>query len=1012
MEMKAFLRLLLACPLAAFGKDYHFAHQTISVPDGFQVELVAAAPLVERPIMADFDRQGRLYVADSSGSNAPVEEQLRAAPHRLLRLEDADGDGVFDRRVVFAEDLMLPEGVLCHDGSVYVSAPPLIWKLTDTDGDGVSDKRRVWHDGKTLTGCANDLHGPYLGPDGWLYWCKGAFAEQRYRQADGRVFVSRAAHVFRKHPEGEHVEPVMTGGMDNPVEIAFSPEGERFFTTTFLQHPGGGYRDGIIHAIYGGVYGKDHDVLDGHPRTGPLMPVMTHHGPAASCALMRYESRVFGDAYHGNLFASLFNMRKITRHVLHKDGSTYRTVDQDFLVSDSIDFHPTDVLEDADGSLLVIDTGGWYKLCCPTSQLAKPAELGAIYRVTRESADPVDDPWGKSLDWKAMPDKALHDLLTDSRPKVAQRALSTLSGRGASTLPDLDAHPPDTVQALLWAASRMPDLDARRWIRKGLHHPAEAVRHTALHGVSIHRDREATPRVAAMLGDPSTSVRRAAAETLGRIGTAQQIPHILTALRQSPDRVLEHSLRYALIEIGDRDTLIKALTNDHLIDQRMALATLQQLEAETLQSSHLAPFLHHPDIDTQAFAWEIMATKPEWLGDAPNRLRSLAHLDPRLAQALSQLASTAAVTTRLLSALKTPQERVAALDIMADAALDHLPEPWHAPLIRVLLGSDLTSRRLVLRILSHTEKLDSKFIGALTELLTSGKIDVNDRLEIITLLARDDTFDLASEFAFLTKHATTTNTLHRRTRAVSLLARAKLDESSLIALAQQAPHMSAYAWLSLIPLYHHHESLEAKTHLAAALAQHPGIAVIPPAVLEPLIESLPKASTEAQALIERSGIQNRSKQTETLSNMLMTLPPGEVTRGQAVFNSTETACITCHEMGYVGGTLGPDLTRIGQVRSRRDLLEAIVFPSASFVRSYEPVLVTTHTGESYLGIVKAQGPDALQLLTGPASEITLDRKEVDALEPSPISLMPPGLHTTLTNQQLADLLAFLENARR
>ena len=76
----------------------------------------------------------------------------------------------------------------------------------------------------------------------------------------------------------------MTGGMDNPVDVAFTPGGERIFTTTFFQHPGGGQRDGLIHAVYGGVYGKDHDVLDGHPRTGPdVMPVLTHLGPAAPC---------------------------------------------------------------------------------------------------------------------------------------------------------------------------------------------------------------------------------------------------------------------------------------------------------------------------------------------------------------------------------------------------------------------------------------------------------------------------------------------------------------------------------------------------------------------------------------------------------------------------------------------------------------------------------------------------------------------------------------------------------
>jgi len=109
----------------------------------------------------------------------------------------------------------------------------------------------------------------------------------------------------------------MTGGMDNPVDVVFTPGGERIFTTTFLQHPGGGLRDGLIHAVYGGVYGKVHDVIDGHPRTAPdVMPVLVHLGPAAPCGLARYESDLFGVEYRDNLFAAAFNMQKITRHAL------------------------------------------------------------------------------------------------------------------------------------------------------------------------------------------------------------------------------------------------------------------------------------------------------------------------------------------------------------------------------------------------------------------------------------------------------------------------------------------------------------------------------------------------------------------------------------------------------------------------------------------------------------------------------------------------------------------------
>ena len=124
-----------------------------SLPEGFTIELVAGPPLVNRPITASFDEEGRLYASDSSGTNDPSAKQLIDKPHRVVRLEDTDGDGKFDKSIVFADKLMFPEGTLWYDGSLYVAAPPSIWKLTDTDGDGVADKREEWFKGNTLTSC-------------------------------------------------------------------------------------------------------------------------------------------------------------------------------------------------------------------------------------------------------------------------------------------------------------------------------------------------------------------------------------------------------------------------------------------------------------------------------------------------------------------------------------------------------------------------------------------------------------------------------------------------------------------------------------------------------------------------------------------------------------------------------------------------------------------------------------------------------------------------------------------
>ena len=194
---------IVACtlPLAVAVPRASLPQGSLTVPAGFEIRLVAGPPMVNRPIAADFDEQGRLYVTDSSGSNDKVEKQLEEKPHRIVRLEDRDGDGVYDTSHVFADRMMLPEGAMWFDGSLYVAAPPSIWKLTDTDDDGVADRREEWFAGKTLTFCANDLHGPYLGPDGWIYWTKGAFASQTYETA-GQGAVGDASGPYFQAPAG------------------------------------------------------------------------------------------------------------------------------------------------------------------------------------------------------------------------------------------------------------------------------------------------------------------------------------------------------------------------------------------------------------------------------------------------------------------------------------------------------------------------------------------------------------------------------------------------------------------------------------------------------------------------------------------------------------------------------------------------------------------------------------------------------------------------------------------
>src|SRR6516165_7198161 len=141
-----------------------------------------------------------------------------------------------------------------------------------------------------------------------------------------------------------------------------------------------------------------------------------------------------------------------------------------------------------------------------------------------------------------------------------------------------------------------------------------------------------------------------------------------------------------------------------------------------------------------------------------------------------------------------------------------------------------------------------------------------------------------------------------------------------------------------------------------------------------------------------------------LDELATSLKNGDVRRGQIVFHSTKAACYSCHAIGYRGGDVGPDLTRIGAIRSERDLLESIVFPSASFVRGYEPVVIATKSGKTLNGLLRKDTPEEVVLVTGANQVERIPRDSIEAMQPSKVSVMPSGLEQQLTHEELADLI--------
>jgi len=199
--------------------------------------------------------------------------------------------------------------------------------------------------------------------------------------------------------------------------------------------------------------------------------------------------------------------------------------------------------------------------------------------------------------------------------------------------------------------------------------------------------------------------------------------------------------------------------------------------------------------------------------------------------------------------------------------------------------------------------------------------------------------------------------------------------------------------------------------LVAALAEAKNLLTLRADLVAAALAKYPAAVRERGEEVVKRLDSNAAEEKARLQSLATTLPAGDLRRGQAIFRSEKTACATCHAIGYLGGKVGPDLTRIGQIRTEADLLESIVFPSRTFVRSYEPVMVIAKDGESYTGVIKNETADGVQLVSGPNAEERIPRSNIAEIRPGSLSIMPAGLEEQLSKQDLADLVAFLRSLK-
>ncbi len=1035
------LLILLALFLPQF-----LASEDFFVPEGLKVSSALAPGLIDHPVMATLDDRGRLFVAENAGVNLDKEALLKELPNSIKMLEDSNGDGIFDKATVFADKLTFPQGALWVYDSLYVMSPPSLWRFADEDGDGRAEVREELVTGFDFTGNAADVHGPFLHPNGRLYWCHGRKGFAIPDNDTGEIMEQgKGARIWSSQLSGGEVESFAGGGMDNPVEIDFTDEGEIIGTVNlFYGRPRG---DTLTHWVHGGAYPRFDQglVLEEFRKTGDLLPPVHNFGHVAVSGMARYRSGVLNPAWTDGWLVTHFNTSDLTLTKLLPKGAGYESVEtQSIFRVLKPDAHLTDVLEDRNGDLLVIDTGGWFRIGCPTSQIAKPEVVGNIYRLSKSDAPAYIAP--VYPDWDRLTSEQVSEFLGAPEDWLQDRAITELAVRGDPAIPELQRLlQSGTASATarrnaIWTLARMKFSESTDLIYEALTDIDPGVRHAACNAISvtrswqliaanqpaereveIERNRTITGALAGIVRGDEAPVARAAAAALGRMGEQRAIGSILGRLgRASGDRFLEHSLIFALIEIDDFETTREGLGSTDPGVLSGTLRALDQMASSNLDFLTVMPLLEANDENLRKTALAVALRHHEWDAALANHYfdwsGEINEIRKTILTTLVPPFSDSPPTHDFLTSLLTstsPGQQKLGLELVSLSTGVSYQEEWSPTFIAALTG-DAEEEMLRLAILALQATRTDRFIPALESLCVEVSRPFSIRIEAAKALAGQGGALPAAPFDLIEKILLepSPSAPDLRSKSIALLSGSSLSAEQRNRLIPALKTFGPVEWGSFSDLFRKIDSPEQAHSLASALIESPALANLEPAKITTLFDPFPEARALVGAKLEEIE-REKAGRGEKIDALLQSMPQADSAAGKLVFTSGKGACLVCHRVGETGGQIGPDLSTIGRIRTARDIFESILYPSESIARDFDTfeVKVKSKGSVTHLGLIQAQTGAGLELVGLSGQKQLIPHEDLASITRVPVSLMPMGLDQTLTPEELRNLVAFILEQR-
>ncbi|MFK7982681.1 MAG: PVC-type heme-binding CxxCH protein [Saprospiraceae bacterium] len=930
------------------------------LPDGYEINLFAADPMIANPINVNWDTKGRAWVATSSTYTHIVPG--REPNDKIIILEDTDGDGKADKHTVFAENLLVPHSVMPVKGGAYVVATTQLLFFEDLDGDDVADTRRVVYDGFGNADVHHMIHGLRWTPWGNLHFTQSIYINSFVETAYGaRTLNGSGTWVFR--PEKEHLS-IFSRGLVNPWGEAFDKWGQAFAT------------DGAGGSGMNYIFPESaHATAVGAPK---VLRGLNSGTPKNTAAEVVY-SRHFPKDWQGTIITNDFRGNRTVRYKVTPDKSGYESKEvQTIIHSDHRSYRPVDTKIGPDGALYIVD---WYNPIIDHGEVdfhhpIRDKTHGRIWRLTKKGS-----PLLKPVNTQVDNPTALLNLLKSPEQFTrlqANRAYVEQNGDPQAVVNWMKNIQGQSAAAYqyrlegLWLLAALNHYDeatilgALNWQNPQAR--AAAVRQFANWKIAYnHRD-----KLPKLIEDKHPQVRLEAIHALRDMGTSEAVELAIKVLNHPMDENLTFALDL-MLRLRKEDWLPKMVDN---------------------------VVLFGGDVNKKMYA---LLTTEDARGVAPmQKLLTQSDLKPTLAknawQMLAKIGDASAKDQILQKAVA--EADVSLLRTMANAPAAYTAQPNDlAPLATLLNHENSGLRREALKLigrwkaLDYREKVKENLIASedMNEQLSAGRalVAMDEKATLIAVAKDDDKIEnrVAANAIWIE-----TDPEKATDNTIALLS--NLESTNLAEVLFRTYRKMENGPAILEKALAGKSLPENIANAGLIIAQTSGLP------LKDLETALKKAGNIQPVGMELSS----ADKAQLIKNAIA---KGNRSRGRAIYRRPELMCGNCHKISFGGGLSGPNLATVGSYMTPNSILESILNPNTDIKQGYETVLITKTNGEIISGLLHRKTNNSTLIRQASGELIEIPSAEIAETDVSPVSLMPTGLTRNLNRAELTDLLAYM-----